>query len=83
MPCFTMRFAKILKTHWKSRNSIGIKRLEDLDALTENARAYKDAALILKLIKDNISMWQIVHFCPRGRLVKDEENKKFTGRDGR
>jgi len=26
--------------------------------LTDNPRAYKDAALILKLIKDNISMWQ-------------------------
>jgi len=32
--------------------------LEDLDALTDNPRVYKDAALILKLIKDNISMWQ-------------------------
>jgi 14-3-3 protein epsilon len=32
--------------------------LEDLDALSEMPRAYKDAALILKLLKDNIAMWQ-------------------------
>ena len=51
--------------------------LEDLDALTENARAYKDAALILKLIKDNISMWQSYTSSSRSSGGKDEENKNL------
>ena len=51
--------------------------LEDLDALTENARAYKDAALILKLIKDNISMWQSYTSSSRSFGGKDEENKNL------
>jgi len=52
--------------------------LEDLDALTDNARAYKDAALILKLIKDNISMWQSYTSSSEssGGGNKEEENKK-------
>ena len=52
--------------------------LEDLDALTDNARAYKDAALILKLIKDNISMWQSYTSSSEssGGGNKEEENEK-------
>jgi len=53
------------------------EELEDLDALTENARAYKDVALISKLIKDNISMWQSYTSSSRSSGGKDEENKNL------
>ena len=53
----TTRFAKLYPRRWVYRATALDEGLEDLDA-TENARAYKDAALILKLIKDNIFVWQ-------------------------
>ena len=79
MPCSHHEIREDTKTALEIAQTALDEGLEDLDALTENARAYKDAALILKklLIKDNISMWQSYDFVPRGRLVVKTKKTKI------